>query len=69
MKRSCNKEINRILRELEEQDWRIERVVGKFLAWPPDGVSRPVPVHESPSDHRWRKNLISVLRRAGADIA
>lgn len=71
MSRSPGKEIEAILDVLREQGWRITRPgrKSKFLAWPPDGVTRPVPIHATPSDWRWRENLIGLLRRAGADVA
>lgn len=71
MSRSSNKEVEAILEVLRDQNWRITRLgrKPKLLAWPPDGETRPVPIHETPSDWRWRENLIGVLRRAGADIA
>lgn len=71
MSRSSNKEVEAILDQLRAQKWRVTRPLRttKYLAWPPDGVTRPVPIHETPSDYRWRRNLVAMLRKAGADIA
>ncbi len=66
---SVRKEIHDIVAQLESQGWFVDRTTkGKWLAWPPDGVTRAIPIHLTPSDHRWKKNLVAQLRRAGAVI-
>lgn len=65
-----HKEVDAIIDQLLAQRWRVEyRARGtKYLAWPPGGRGRPVPIHLTPGDWRWRANLVGVLRRAGAQI-
>lgn len=64
-----NKEVNEIARSLEKQGWRIESIKGGYrMAYPPDRTKRPVKLPSSPAGRRWRKNLIAVLRRNGADL-
>lgn len=59
-----NKEVRRIVRELEKQGWRVERRKSKSVAFSPDGVTE-VPVHHTPSDKKSLKNLVSQLKRGG----
>jgi hypothetical protein len=62
------KEPREIARKLEKQGWRIDYQRTHAMAYPPDRTKRAIPIPNSPSDHRWRKNLIAMLRRAGADV-
>ncbi len=59
-----NKEVRRIIRELERQGWRVEWRKSKSMAFSPDGVTQ-VPVHHTPSDKKSLKNLESQLKRGG----
>ena len=60
------KEIRELIRELEHQGWRVTQAgSGHFLAWPPDTEVRPVTIPSTPSDHRWKLNTMTALRRAG----
>lgn len=63
-----DKEPRDICRKLEKQGWRIDYRRRHPIAYPPDKTKRPIPIPNTPSDHRWRQNLITTLRRAGADI-
>lgn len=68
--RSSNKEVAALIDVLKGQGWRVTRAkrASKYLLWSPDGEGRPIPVHETPSDARWRRNLVGQLRRAGAEV-
>jgi hypothetical protein len=63
-----NQESREIARKLEAEGWRVDYGRRHAMAYPPDRSKRAIPIPNSPSDHRWRKNLIAMLRRAGADI-
>lgn len=62
------KEITKILRALEQQGWRIQRGSKHYKAYPPNKNIPPVTIPSTPGGGRWRQNLISQLRRAGADL-
>lgn len=59
-----DKEVKKIIRELERQGWRVERRKSKSTAFSPDGVTQ-VPIHHTPSDGKGLKNLVSQLKRGG----
>lgn len=59
------KEIKRLVRDLEQQGWRVElRKGGHYVAYAPDGVGI-VTFSGTPSDHRAYRNTLAQLRRAG----
>ncbi len=58
-----DKEVRELVDELRRQGWRVE-VAAHVQAYSPDGVSI-VTFASTPSDHRWKKNTISRLRRGG----
>jgi hypothetical protein len=63
----ANKEVQDLIRKLQEQGWRIEE--GKhYKAFPPDTTKPMVVIPKTPSDHRSLKNTIAQLRRSGAII-
>jgi predicted RNA binding protein YcfA (HicA-like mRNA interferase family) len=63
------KEAREIAKKLEAQGWRVDyHRKGHAIAYPPDRSKRPVTIPGTPSDHRWKKNLIAELRRAGANL-
>lgn len=59
-----HKEVKALMRELEEQGWRLQRRRSKTQAFSPDGVT-VVPIHHTPSDGKSLKNTVSQLRRGG----
>lgn len=62
------KEIKKILRQLDQQGWRIKDTGKHIKAYPPDRSKRMVVLPRTPSDHRALKNAISQLRRSGARL-
>lgn len=63
------REVELIVAQLRAQHWRVTSTRRtKLMAWPPNGTDRPVPIHLTPSDARWRKNLVARLKNAGAEI-
>lgn len=64
---SDKKEIQKLLRNLRAQGWRVvETKAGRYKVYSPDGVTMVV-VHKTPSDHRWLQNTIRDLRKGGYD--
>lgn len=63
-----NKEIREITVKLEKQGWRIEQATKHIKAWPPDPNMPMVMLPTTPGRGRWKQNLISQLRRSGADL-
>lgn len=61
------KEYQEVIDELVgNQGWRRSDTGGGYpKLWPSDGVSRPISVPRTPSDHRSFKNWISQIRNAG----
>lgn len=63
---SSAKEIREILDEAERQGWSVDRSGRKHhQLLPPDPAFPPIHVSKTPSDHRWRDNLLTRMRRAG----
>ena len=61
------KDTKRIIHEIQDRGWTVVR--GKhYHAYPPDKTMPPVYFSKTPSDPRAIKNLLSDLRRSGADI-
>lgn len=64
-----HKEIREIVSKLEEQGWEVRSGNGGYdFAFPPDKTKRSVKLPSTPGGSRWKQNLISVLKRAGADL-
>ncbi len=63
---SGKKEIQRLVKKLREQGWRVEETTAGYMAFSPDGVTK-VLFHKTPSDHRAMRNTISRLRKGGFD--
>jgi len=60
-----DRDVRELAADLESQGWRIEQgKSGKLLCKSPDGATIVV-LHGTPSDHRWKQNAISQLRRGG----
>lgn len=58
-------DVKRLLDEAERQGWRVERTKrGAYRLFAPNSVGI-VTIHATPSDHRWMKNAISLMRRHG----
>lgn len=51
-------------KELRRAGWRLERHKGGMKCYSPNGKSIVV-MHETPSEYRGEKNLMSEFRRAG----
>jgi hypothetical protein len=64
----ASKEVQRIVKELERQGWRIIQGGKHQKAFPPDRDKPMVTIPNTPSDHRSLRNLIAQLRRSGADL-
>jgi hypothetical protein len=65
----ASKEIKQLVRKLEQQGWRVELGGGgHYKAFPPDVTKPMVTFASTPSDHRALRNIISMLRRSGADL-
>jgi hypothetical protein len=63
-----DKDMKRVLKELERQGARIEPIKSGRMIYPPDKGKDPVAIHGTPSDRRAWANTLSALRRAGFDI-
>jgi predicted RNA binding protein YcfA (HicA-like mRNA interferase family) len=63
-----DKDIRKIVKQLEAQGWRIEQGSRHLKAFPPDKSQGMVVIPGTPSDHRSIRNLIAELRRKGADL-
>lgn len=60
------KEVKKLVKQLQQQGWRVEERGNRFMAYSPDGVTI-VSIHKTPSDHRWLRNTIAQLRQGGFD--
>lgn len=63
-----HKEVKEIAEKLERQGWRIDDSKTHPMACPPDKTKPCVPLPTTPGRGRWKQNLISSLRRSGADL-
>lgn len=63
-----DKQIRELINTLEAQGWRIERGGKHYKAYPPDRTKPMVTIPTTPGGGRWKQNLISQLRRSGADL-
>lgn len=60
------KEVKELVEEAQRQGWRVEIAgSGHIKLFPPDRSLSPVVLASTPSDHRWRDNAISQMRRRG----
>lgn len=65
----ADKSVEALVRQIRSwEGWRVEETRDGYNAYPPDRAQRPINFHRTPSDHRWYRNTISRLRRAGAPI-
>ncbi len=62
------REVRELVEEVKGWGWRVEETKKGWMLFPVDKSQSPVIVHKTPSDHRWRKNTISQLRKRGAPI-
>lgn len=65
-----NKEVKAIVDKLLAQGWTVETDAnGHYTATPPDKTKRKVTIPSKPNkQNRGWKNMISALRRSGADL-
>ncbi len=64
-----NKEVEKLIRQVRQWNgWRVKESANGYVIYPPDKTQAPVSVHKTPSDHRWRANVIARLRRAGGPL-
>ena len=63
-----DKEVREIAEKLVKQGWRIEEGSKHAKAYPPDPTKSVVILPGTPGKGRWKQNLISQLRRSGADL-
>lgn len=71
-RRGIPAELREVYEAAVDQGWRIERARGRantILCYPPDGVSRPIPIHPSRRhDPNLAKRAKCQFRAAGLDI-
>lgn len=60
-----DKDLAKVLTELEAQGWRIEQRKKGVMAIPPDKSKPIVTIHKTPSDRRAWNNMMAALRRSG----
>ena len=63
-----HKEVREIAAKLEAQGWKIDHTKVHPMACPPDTSPPCVPLPTTPGGGRWKQNLISRLRRSGANL-
>jgi hypothetical protein len=63
-----NKEVKEIADKLRAQGWTIDETRAHPMACPPDTSKPCVPLPSTPGRGRWKQNLTSQLRRAGAQL-
>ena len=59
------KEILEVLKEAQDQGWRVVDSSKGWMLYPPDRSQGPVAVHGTPSDRRALSNMIAEMRRRG----
>ena len=65
----ADKDVTKLIRQIRDwPGWRVEEATRGYVVYPPDKTKRPIAIHKTPSDHRWRANTIADLRRAGGPI-
>ncbi len=62
------KEVAELAEALEAQGWTIDYTRKHPVARPPDKDQPCVSLPSTPGRGRWKQNLISKLRRSGADL-
>ncbi len=62
--RHPDKDLERVLRALEQQGWRVTRGQKYFKAWCPCEARHWKTIHLTPSSSGYRQNLVGQLRRA-----
>ncbi len=63
---SLKKDLHAVLREAENQGWRVElRRGGHYKLYPPGGRGIPITTGSTPSDRRALRNRIARMRRYG----
>lgn len=62
----ASKEINKLLKALEAQGWRVAPIKKGWMAYSPNGVDKAT-IHGTPSDRRAWQNMMAELRRGGFD--
>jgi hypothetical protein len=60
------KEARELVELARKQGWRVDDRGAHFKLYSPDGHTI-VDIAKTPSDHRWRENSISKLRKGGFD--
>jgi hypothetical protein len=64
-----NKEVEELISTVKSwKGWRVEDRKKGYLVFPPDKAHQPIPIHRTPSGHRWKANTVAKLRRAGGPI-
>lgn len=58
------KEVKELLKQVEQQNWRLDNRGDRTICFSPDGETT-VTIHHTPSDHRWKKNAYRDLRKGG----
>lgn len=61
---SLKKDINKLVKELERQGWRVDKDRPHYMAYSPDKVGK-VSIPKTPSSQRTLQNKISKLRQHG----
>lgn len=61
-----NKDLRKLLKQLEAQGWRIKPSKKGVKAYSPDG-SHVQSIHMTNSDHRAYKNIVRDLKKGGFD--
>lgn len=63
------REVRELVNEVASwEGWRVEETKKGWKLLPADKTQSPVMVHKTPSDWRWRKNVVSQLRKRGAPL-
>lgn len=58
-----DKQVKELLRQAEDQNWTIRETKQGYQLMAPNGRDI-VLIHRTPSDHRWLRNTVAVMRRA-----
>lgn len=61
----ANKDLSKLLKDLEAQGFRVERRKKGWMVYPPDTTKPAVVIHETLSDIRSWKNQMAQLKRSG----
>ena len=67
--RRVHRELAPYVRKARRAGWRITESKEGLLLWPPDGTTRPVPIHTTPrTNGHARANIRAALRRGGLKL-